>query len=188
MAAVFFWLMIIGVAGYQASGKNEVSSQLEKRGFKVFHMHEIVMEEVKKKGLEISQATMGKTATEIREKYSKGYIASCMVERTKQHDKVCIDGIRDFHEVGIFRNAFGGNFVLIAVTARKDIRFKRALSRGRKDDAADKKVFYEKDAREASWGLDKAIGLADYKVTNNGTFEEFKEKVKKALDKILNTK
>ena len=180
--------MIIGVAGYPCSGKNEVSSQLKKRGFKIFHMHEVVMEEVKKRGLEINEKNMGMVANRIREEYSKGYIASCMVERTRQHENVCIDGIRDFHETNIFRNAFGKNFILIAVTAGRETRLKRALLRGREDDVKDKEAFYEKDAREASWGLDKALEQADLSIDNEGSFAEFKKKVKSALDKMLNSK
>ena len=179
--------MIIGVAGYPCSGKNEVSTQLKARGFRVLHMHEIVMEEAAKRGLEINEKNMGMVASSIRENCSKGYIASCMVKRTQQHKNVCIDGIRDFHEVNIFRNAFGDNFALIAVTATRETRLKRALLRGRKDDVSDEKSFLEKDAREASWGLDKALEQADYIIENEGTFDELKEKVKNTLDKILNS-
>jgi len=180
--------MIIGVTGYQCSGKSVASKILRKKGHKVYHMHDAVIEEVKRRGLEITAKNMGSVAEEIRKNYSKGYIASKIVARIKINQKACIDGIRDNHEVGIFRSAFGKKFVLIAVKSRKSTRFNRALERKRADDALSKKAFYEKDAREKSWGLDEAIRIADYKIQNEGTQQELEGKIKKTIKEIEKTK
>ena len=176
--------MIIGVTGYPCSGKAEISRQLKKRGFKILHMHSVVIREVKKRGLKINEENMGKVSLDIRDNYSRGYIASEMVTEIHQHKKVCIDGIRDPHEINIFRDAFGKRFIAIAVIANEKLRYQRALSRKRKDDATDWKRFEEKDKRERSWGLDEAIEIADYKIINENGFKEFREKVKKILDRL----
>lgn len=180
--------MIIGVTGYQCSGKSVASKILRKKGYRIYHMHDAVMEEVKKRGLEINAENMGRVAEEIRNTYSKGYIASRIVEKTRINRKACIDGIRDNHEVGIFRSAFGKKFVLIAVKSRKSTRFKRALERKRADDALTRKEFEEKDRREKSWGLDEAIRIADYRIRNEGSLRELEGEIKKAIRKIEKTK
>lgn len=176
--------MIIGVSGYQCSGKSVVSEMLKKKGYRIYHMHDAVMAEVRRRGLEINAENMGKVAEDIRNNYSKGYIASAIVGRIKIRQKACIDGIRDNHEVGIFRSAFGKKFVLIAVKSRKSTRYRRALERKRADDALTRKAFNEKDMREKSWGLDEAIRIADHKIKNEGGLRELEGEIKRTIRKI----
>jgi dephospho-CoA kinase len=78
----------------------------------------------------------------------------------------------------------GKNFLLIAVQVSDEERYKRAMSRGRKDDSQDINLVKERDKRELSWGLGSVIASADIVISNEGPVEEFKQKIKELFNKI----
>ena len=64
------------------------------------------------------------------------------------------------------------------------MRKKRTLSRRRKDDVDNLKSFKERDKRELRWGLGEVIASADIVISNEGSIDEFRDKIRKILDKI----
>ena len=73
-------------------------------------------------------------------------------------------------------------FVLIAVHASPEVRFKRLSQRGRSDDPKTFEVFHERDMRELGVGLGNAIAMAQQVLVNDNSMESFKAQVKKYLE------
>lgn len=176
----------IGIVGSQASGKSVASKIGESMGIRVIRMGDIVREEILKQGLKIDEATIARVASEFRQKEGMHAIAKRTAQRIKElkESAVIIDGIRGGDEVKFFKKEFGDNFKLIAIIASSQVRYERVKARKRADDALDMHIFIKKDEREASWGIEGAIALADFTVKNEGAVEEFEAKIKKILEEV----
>lgn len=169
-------LAVIGVVGLQGSGKTEVAKALARFDVPSVRMGDVVWEELKRRGQEITEANVAKVANEFRERDGLGAIAKRCVPlieaRGKGKRAVVVDGIRGAAEVEEFRRAFGGRFHLLAVQASEQVRYSRVASRGRADDVATLERFRGKDRRELSWGLGGAFSQADFTITNEGALKE----------------
>lgn len=165
------------------SGKEEFVKVAEREGFSVVRMGDVVRIEARRRGLEPSDENVGRMASSEREKHGLGIWA----ERTVpviSGDKILIDGIRGDSEIEVFKNTFGDDLTVIGVAASPEVRFERLKCRNRDDAPSTWEEFQERDRRELSWGLDKALALCNHMISNEGTLEEFHEKVKNLLQYI----
>ncbi len=177
--------MIVGFVGYPLSGKSTAGEVAKELGIPVVTMGDVVREEAINRGLEPNSENLGRIATEIREKEGMDAIAKrCIPKIRSLGQVVLVDGIRGIAEVKTFKNAFD-DFVLIAIECPIEIRFERAKQRRRSDDVAKIEDLMERDRREESWGLKEAMEIADFTIENTGDIEEFKDKVRALLRKLI---
>lgn len=179
-------MKVIGFVGLPASGKTEAAKVAQKLGIHVIRMGDVVREEVRRRGLDITEENVGKVANDIRAKEGMDAVARRCVPLIKAMDDdiVVVDGLRGVAEVEIYKKAFDAQFTLIAIIASQKNRFARALARKRDDDIVDWEGFKQKDDRELHWGLKEAMRMTDVLIDNNGTLEEFRENVRTVLEGI----
>ena len=179
-------MKIIAITGMPGSGKKTIREELEKKGFPVFVMRHIVEDELREKGIEPTNESLREYATELRKKFGYTVVAERSLEKIKKMNTpvVILDGIRGDMEVELFRKQNDIEFVLIAVVASAEIRFARLKERGLDWDMKTKEEFDYRDKKELSWGLGKAIEMADHKIDNEGSIEEFKKKVDRVIGKL----
>jgi dephospho-CoA kinase len=180
-------MKIIAFAGMPFSGKSEAASIAKEMNIPVIRMGDFIWEETKSKGLELNDYNVGTTADKMRKKYGKDIWAKKTLEKIKSIKKakiLIIDGIRNIEEIETFEKELGNNFLLIAIQVTEEVRYKRAMNRGRKDDSKDLKLIKERDKRELSWGLGNVIASADIVITNQGSINEFKKRIKEVFNKI----
>ena len=106
------------------------------------------------------------------------------IELLKVDEKIVIDGVRNIEEIETFEKKLGTDFLLIAIQVNDYLRYKRAMNRGREDDSLDLELIKKRDKRELSWGLGNVIASSEIVVTNEGSQEEFKQKIIEILNKI----
>jgi dephospho-CoA kinase len=180
---------VIGLVGLQGSGKTEVAKVFEKSDVPFVRMGDVVWEELKRRGQEITEAAVAKLANELRQEDGLAAIAKRCVplisERGKGKKVVVVDGIRGIAEVEEFRRAFGEKFHLLAVGSDEKARYSRIASRGRADDAPTLERFREKDRRELSWGLEEALADADFLIKNEGTLEELQRQATGFFNRVV---
>jgi len=179
-------MKIIAITGMPGSGKKTIREELEKNGFPVFVMRHIVEDELREKGIEPTNESLREYATELREKFGYTVVAERSLEKIKKMNTpvVILDGIRGDMEVEFFRKQKDIEFILIAAIASADIRFSRLKERGLEWDTKTKEEFDYRDKKELSWGLEKAIEMADYKIENESGIEEFRKKVDEVVGKL----
>jgi len=179
-------LKVIGFVGLPASGKTEAAKVAQKLGIPVIRMGDVVREEVRRRGLDITEENVGKVANDIRARGGMGAVAERCIPLIKAMDDntVVVDGLRGGAEADVYKKAFDARFTLIAIIASQKNRFARALARKRNDDIVDWEGFKQKDGRELRWGLKEAMKMADVLIDNNGTLEEFRENVGAVLEGI----
>ncbi|MFN3383548.1 MAG: AAA family ATPase [Archaeoglobaceae archaeon] len=177
--------MIIAFVGYPLAGKSTAAEVAKELGIPVVTMGDVIRELAIKQGIEPNAENLGKLADELRKKEGMDAIAKRCIPMIRAHyPVVLVDGIRGIAEVLALKKTFG-NLVLIAIDAPIEVRFQRARTRKRSDDVATMEELKERDRREESWGLKKAIEIADFTIENTGDQESFREKIRALLQKLL---
>ena len=166
-----------------AAGKEEFQKVAAEAGYMIVRMGDVVREEARRRGLPITDASVGGMAHEERRIHGP----TVWAERTIPHvraERVCIDGLRSPAELAMFRKAFGPGLVVFAIRASPETRWERVRRRQRADDATTAEEFLRRDAREKGWGLEDVIDAADVQIVNEGTLDEFYAAVRNALRKL----
>lgn len=188
MAAREIQVLVLAFVGAPAAGKTEAASVAKKMGIPVITMGEVIREELRKRGLPLSDENAGRVANELREREGMDAIAKRCVPLIKDLEKkkaerkvVVIDGIRGIAEVETFKKEFGDDFVLVRVEAPLYLRYERIKSRGREDDLLSVEEFKEREERELGWGMEEAMKKASRVIKNEGSLEGFKKQIKGIL-------
>ncbi len=174
-------MKLIAFIGMPASGKSEASAVARSLNIPVVSMGDEVRKEAKKRGLPPTDENIGGTGTDLRRDEGMDAVAKRCIQkiRAKRGYVVVVDGTRNIEEVNYFKEQFGDDFKLIAINAPFDLRFERVKKRARSDDMTGIEELKRRDEREKSWGLDKALGMADITLNNARSIEEFKEEIRK---------
>jgi dephospho-CoA kinase len=176
---------VIGVAGLPGAGKSLVTRMAERMGYSVVTMGDVIREETEKRGLNLTPENMGAIMLKLREEEGSAAVARRCISKIQSAKSraVVIDGLRSLNELEEFKRHFE-KFVLIAVYASSETRFRRLFRRRRSDDPQGWATFNERDMRELSIGLGNAIVLADYLIINEGTRTETEKKILDVLRKV----
>ena len=180
-------MKVIAFVGMPGAGKTEASNVARELGIPVVVMGDVLREEVKKRGLAPTDANIGGTANALRKEEGMDAIAKRCIPGIEAYEgkanAVVVDGIRGIAEVETFRKAFDDNFTLIKINAPFELRLDRLSRRGRSDDMASPEGLRQRDERELSWGMGKAMEVADREVTNLDPIERFRDEVRSVLVK-----
>ena len=169
---------VIGVVGLPASGKGEFSKIAEGLGVPVVVMGDVIRNAVKEAGLPPTDENLGAMANRLRAERGMDAIAILCVDAIREHNAplALVDGIRGDAEVRVFREHFPG-FRLIAIETSFEKRLARLCERKRSDDVGSAEGLATRDERELGWGLGNALALADIRINNDGSLEEFTTRV-----------
>ncbi|MCM2466044.1 dephospho-CoA kinase [Methanoculleus oceani] len=178
-------MKVIGIVGMPASGKGEVSRIARDLGIPVVIMGDAIRERVKEAGLPATDANLGAIAGKLRADLGMDAIARITIPAIEAESApvVMVDGIRGDYEVTTFRGHFP-DFTLIGIVSSFETRYRRLASRGRSDDSLTAEELRVRDERELGWGLGRALSLADCRVTNEGTLEEFAAEIRALLCRL----
>lgn len=178
-------MKIIAVVGPPASGKGEFSRIARSMGIPVVVMGDVIRKETARAGLPITDANLGETANRLREEKGMAAIAELSLPEilAGKAPVVLVDGIRGDTEVAFFRSRFG-EFYLVGVDASFGTRLARLGARGREDDRLAAEDLRERDRREISWGLGRALSMADTVICNDGEIGDFEAAVRALLEEI----
>lgn len=179
-------MRIIAFVGMPASGKSEASSIAKGKDIPVVNMGDVVREEAAKRGLPPTDENIGGTGTRLRNEEGMDVIAQRCVPRIRKLDSrvVVIDGIRNIDEINHFKEQFGSDFMLVAIHTPLETRLERVKNRGRSDDMDSIAKLELRDEREKSWGLGKAIEMADITIDNTSSLPEFQNEIVKLFGKL----
>lgn len=184
-------MIIIGVTGTNASGKDTVAEYLrDKYGFKNYSLSDEIRIELTKRGMDHSRENMITVGNEIREKFEANELAVRAIKRivADNENKVIVTSIRNPAEVEELRKDFP-DFKLIFIDAPIEIRYERSKERGRIGDGESFEDFKAKEARELDGGtkgqrLIATSKMADISIINDEDLASLHNKIEKILSKI----
>ena len=173
---------LIGLTGTNGSGKGEAASFFRTNGYAYFSLSDIIREELIQDGRETDRDNLIQKGNELREKFGANILASRVMDRIT--GKSVIDSIRNPEEIEYFRTQ--ENFILLAIDAPVEIRYTRVRQRGRNESASSLQEFIAKEKeemtqKERGQQLEECMRLSDYRVTNEGSLEDFFKKLEKFL-------
>ena len=181
--------LIIGLTGTSGAGKGTVASYLKQKGFVYYSCSDILREELKQRGIEDTRDNLQALGNQIREKFGYGELAKRLLKKIikNKEQKAIVDSIRHPKEIEELQK--NKNFYLIALDAPIKLRYKRIKTRLRNGDNVTFEKFKEQEKKEmAEKGAGQQIGvclkLADYKIINNGSFNELYKKLNICLKRL----
>ncbi len=177
--------LVLGFTGFFASGKS-TAARYAGRILKcpTFALGDEVRLALRERKRRVTREALQELSAAEKAKHGNGVWAKRLVARinkTKAKTTV-VEGFRNLDEVRVFRRAFKKKFVLIAVTAPIDVRYRRAKRRMRESErVASLAAFKKSEAREAKgagWGITECIAYADKEIKNSGNEVELRKKIK----------
>ena len=183
-------MIIIGITGTLGAGKGTIVDYLhEVRGFGHYSVRAFLIEEIKRRNMEVNRDSMVIVANDLRASHSPDYIVGQLYRLAEQSGNNCIiESIRTPGEVKLLRSK--ENFWLISVDASPEIRYQRICKRGSETDHVSFETFIENEKREMDsvdpnkQNLRKCIEMADYQLMNDGGVEDLHRKMNEILNKI----
>lgn len=176
---------IFAFTGMPFSGKSEAVKIANDLRIPVIRMGDIVWDEVKKRGLDLTGENVGRIASEMRDEFGKNIWAKKTIEKINEmkfSETIVIDGVRNHEEIDLFKKILGSDFLLVAIVVPDEVRHQRALQRGRVDDSLDLSEIIARDNRELGWGIKKVIESSDIKIDNLGSIEQLQNNIRKIFD------
>jgi len=178
--------MILGLTGTNASGKTSVVNYFKSRGFAYYSLSDVIRDELTHQGLEHSRDNLRRVGNELRRLYGPAVLAIKITNQISSAN-VVIDSIRNVHEIDELHKL--DNFFLIAIDAPPEIRFKRANSRGRLENAPTLQKFLELENKEKSrdqtaQNIDLCMEQADFKIYNDKHISNLYEKLDQLMARL----
>ncbi|MDP3981768.1 MAG: deaminase [Chlamydiota bacterium] len=173
--------MIIGLTGRNGSGKGVVAEFLIQRGFIYGSLSDIIRDELKDRGIEITRENLIRQGNELRLQHGPGVLAEKISERFDSDKNYVIDSIRNPEEVKTLKKCLG--FTLAYVDAPIKLRFERVKERRREHDPISYEEFVRLENKEcssdnpAAQQLDKTQKMADIILTNHGPLDELHKQI-----------
>ena len=182
-------VLIIGITGTHASGKDTVSDYIcKKYNIKSYSTSDEIRQENALRGLDNSRLNMFTVGNELREKFGTGELAKRVLRRAKETMAVS-SGIRNIGEIEYFKDH--SYFYLIAVDAPIEMRYERAMNRDRVGDGRTLEDFRAGEEKEMNAGIAgqqllPCMRVADYFILNDATKEHLRERTDEVLSAITN--
>jgi len=174
---------IVAVIGMCGSGKSEAVKFFVEKDFKRVYFGEVVMNEVKRFGLEVNERNERETRENLRKEFGMAAMAVKslpLIEEFIKENNVVIESLYSWQEFKVIKEKFGDSFSLLTIYTTKSLRYDRLATRQFRP-----LTIYESISRDYSEieNLDKGgpIAFTDNLVINDGTLNELNEKLAEYL-------
>lgn len=177
---------IVALVGLTGSGKSTAVKYLTDKGYPKVYFGGIVLDEVKKRGLELTQENEQPIREELREKEGKDFIANRIIKQIHdlvgagQH-RIVADGLYTWTEYKVLKKEFSNELTVVAIVSPKHLRKRHMAQRP-------VRPLNSTEVDQRDWAeienIEKGgpIAIADYYIHNNGDLDHFD----KQIDTVLN--
>lgn len=179
---------IVAFVGLTGSGKSTAVDYLTEKGYPKVYFGGIVLDEVTRRGLELTQANEQPVREELREKEGKDFVVKRIVSQIHdlisagQH-RIVADGLYTWTEYKVLKSEFPGELTVIAVVTPKHLRKRRMADRP-------KRPLTSAEVDQRDWAeienIEKGgpIAIADYFIHNEGDLDHLHAQMNDALEHI----
>jgi dephospho-CoA kinase len=164
-------LKLAVLVGMPGAGKSFCIDYLIKKGLPSVYFGGITINEVKARGLDVTEANEKIVREDIRAKEGKDAYAKRIITQIEKlaadgHKKILVDGLYSWSEYKIFKQKFGNQAVIIAVAASRQARHGRLANRPVRP-LTDEEVTAREYAEIENLEKGGPIANADYTLVND---------------------
>ncbi len=162
----------LALVGMPGAGKTLCAHHLRALGFAHYRFGQIVVDEVVRRGLEITPANERTVREDLRAQEGMNAIAQRALPELKkaldQHHSLVIDGLYGFGEYKLLHRELGAAMIVVAIVSPRHLRYARLAQRAERPLTPEEAE--ERDHREIE-KLEKGgpIAIADYTLLNDKT-------------------
>jgi dephospho-CoA kinase len=179
---------IVAFVGLTGSGKTVAVDYLVSKGCPKVYFGGIVLDEVKKRGLELTQENEQPIREQLRLEEGKNFIVKRIVQQiydlmaAGQH-RIVADGLYTWTEYKVLKHEFPGELTVVSVVSPKHVRKMRMAKRPVRSQTS-----AEVDQRD--WAeienIEKGgpIAIADYFIMNDGDLDNLHRQIDQTLNDI----
>lgn len=166
-------IKVITFVGMPGAGKSYCVDYLESKKIPNVYFGGITVDEVKHRGLKVNEVNEKKIREELRDTEGLGVMAKRIIKKIEKlaeqgHKIVVADGLYSWTEYKIFKDKFGDDAIIIAITAPRRERHARLANRPIRP-LSDKEVSSREIAEIENLEKGGPIANADYTILNNDT-------------------
>ena len=176
---------IIVILGMCGSGKSVFCDYVEQKGYQRIYFGDVTFDKLKEEGLEVNPENERMMREKLRHDGGMGVYAMLNIPKIKEAIKtsdVVVESLYSWDELKILQEEFS-NITTIAIVVDKDKRYQRLEKREYRplthDEAALRDLTETENIRKC-----EPIANADYYILNNGTKNEFYERIDELLNEI----
>ncbi len=178
--------MIIGITGTNGAGKGTVVEYLKEKGFTHYSNSELIIEEIKRRGMPINRDNTRIVANDLRKLHGPAYLVQTNYARAVAAggDSI-IEALRTIGEAQFLKERAVS---IIAVDANRQLRYDRIVKRSSALDQVSFEHFCTQEDREMSgtdaWDMNiiGVIKMADVTIHNDGSPEDLHRQTGDALN------
>ena len=179
-------MKLAAIVGMTGAGKSEVSRLFEKSGFIRIRFGDITDEEVRKRGLELTEENERRVRETLRQEHGMAAYALLNLSRIdlaiKQRD-VVIDGLYSWEEYMMLKNYYRDGLTMLAVWSSPRTRYARLAARDIRPLTAEEAASRDRSEVE---NLHKAgpIAMADFAILNESSLKDLAKETKAVIDSL----
>jgi dephospho-CoA kinase len=179
---------IVAFVGLAGSGKSSAVEYLTQKEFPKVYFGGIILDEVKRRGLELTQENEQPIREELREKEGKDFVVKRIIQQIHdligagQH-RIVADGLYTWTEYKALKHEFPGELTTVAIVTPKHMRQHRMANRPIRP--LTPAQLDQRDWAEIE-NLEKGgpIAIADYYTVNDGDLEKLHTQIDDILQSI----
>jgi len=170
----------VGMAG---SGKSEVARVFEESGFKKIRFGDITDQEVKRRGLALSEENERYVRQETRKEHGMAAYAILNLPRIDEalmSSDVVVDGLYSWEEYTLLKARYGDDLYLAAVWASPKTRYQRLAKRSVRPLTLDEAA--SRDAAEIErTNKGGPIAMADFTIINESSIDQLRRQAEEIV-------
>lgn len=170
---------VVAIVGMTGSGKSDACELFIEKGFKCVYFGGVTMDKLREENLEINPENEKNMREKIRREYGMGAFAILLLPKIEEYLKegnVVLDGLYSWDELKILKDKFKENLTVLSIIVDKNIRYNRLSKRHNRPltsvEAKNRDISEIENIKKAG-----PIAYADYYIFNNGTKEEYYNKL-----------
>ena len=179
-------MKIVAIVGMTGSGKSEVASIFEKDGFFRIRFGDITDEEVRSRGLALTEDNERLAREALRKEQGMDAYAKLNLPRIDsalESKNVVVDGLYSWEEYSLMKDYYGENFLVVAVYASPETRYtrlERRSIRGRtEEESASRDTAEIENSNKGG-----PIAMADFTIINESSQEDLEKETEKVISVI----
>ena len=173
---------LVAVMGRAGSGKSIATSYLKKKGWTKIYFGGVIYDKMKEEGIEITAESQKEYCKKIRKEYGMAAVAILLKDKIKksyENNNTVLDGLYSWDELLVLKEEFP-ELKLVCICCDKELRYQRIGQRVDRPFNRDEVI--KRDVSEIE-NLAKGgpIAFADYYVLNNGSLDEYENRLEEIL-------